>query len=238
MVTRMPKPSIWSIKRRNHPHQSLQQGVALVMVLLFLVAITGLTVWAARQSMLGEGMSRNQQDLEVARQAAESALRDGERDLGGVIAPSGSTPSCPKRTILPIKFTADCVAGLCIRSDLAYSTYQWSTASGLTTSEPWWPTGKGGAWNNDFNNAPPTKPIRTPPSTSNACDSFTGAVPLGTFTGAPAIRGVAVQPEYLIEYFKRSVPGRQEMAVYRVTARGFGYTNRTQVVVQSIFLPE
>lgn len=238
MVTRMPKSTVPPVQRRKHPYRPRQGGVALVMVLLFLVAITGLTVWAARQSMLGEGMSRNQQDLEVARQAAESALRDGERDLGGVIAPSGSTPSCPKRVILPIKFTADCIAGLCIRSDAAYATYQWSSANSLTTSEPWWPTGKGGAWNNDFNNTTPTKPIRTPPSTSSACDSFTGAVPLGTFTGAPAIKGVAIQPEYLIEYFKRSVPGRQEMAVYRVTARGFGYTNRTQVVVQSIFLPE
>lgn len=238
MVTRMLKPTITFTQCLKHLHPARQRGVALVIVLLFLVAITGLTVWAARQSMLGEGLSRNQQDLEVARQAAESALRDGERDLGGAIAPSGTTPSCPKRTILPIKFTTNCVAGLCMRSDAAYATYQWSSASSLNTSEPWWPTGRGGAWNNDFNNSTPTKPIRTPPATSSVCDSFTGAVPLGTFTGAPAIRGVAVQPEYLIEYFKRSVPGRQEMAVYRVTARGFGYTNRTQVVVQSIFLPE
>ena len=47
-----------------------QQGVALVVVLLFLVAITGISVWTARQSMISEGMARNQMDQEVARQAA------------------------------------------------------------------------------------------------------------------------------------------------------------------------
>lgn len=216
-----------------------QKGVALVMVLLFLVAITGLTVWAARQSMLGEGMSRNQQDLEVARQAAESALRDAERDLNNVTALSGTTPSCPKRTILPIKFTTDCIAGLCYRTDAAYASYQWGNATQTASppnSEPWWPTGKGGRWNDDFKNSTPTKPIRIPPTTSSVCDTFTGGVPLGTFTGAPAIRGVSIQPEYLIEYFKRSVVGQQETAVYRITARGFGYSSRTQIVLQSTFL--
>ena len=57
-------------------HSQRQRGVALVVVLLFLVAITGISVWTVRQSMLAEGMARNQMDQEVARQAAESALRD------------------------------------------------------------------------------------------------------------------------------------------------------------------
>lgn len=202
--------------------KTTQQGVALVMVLLFLVAITGLTVWAARQSMLGEGMSRNQQDLEVARQAAESALRDGERDLGGVVALTGTTSACATRTILPAKFTANCLTGLCYRNDASYSTNVWSSATTASSAEPWWPAGKGGQWS-------------APVDAVTNCSGFTGGVPIGTFTGAPAILGVARQPQYLIEYFKRVVPGRQEMSVYRITARGFGYSARTQVVVQSIF---
>ncbi|MEO8120703.1 MAG: PilX N-terminal domain-containing pilus assembly protein, partial [Rhodoferax sp.] len=67
------KPS--ALNRLRLQHHS-ERGVSLVIVMLFLVAITGITVWAARQSMLGEGMARNQLDLEVARQAAEAALRD------------------------------------------------------------------------------------------------------------------------------------------------------------------
>lgn len=209
--------------------KTAQQGVALIMVLLFLVAITGLTVWAARQSMLGEGMSRNQQDLEIARQAAESALRDGERDLGGVISLPGPAPCNPDpkkpRKILPANFTANCTTGLCYRADESYFTNVWSSATSAAGAEPWWPTGKGGQWN-------------APVDAITNCLGFTGGVPVGTFTGAPAILGVSRQPQYLIEYFKRAVPGRQEMPVYRITARGFGYSTRTQVVVQSIFLPE
>lgn len=219
--------------RRIHFNSAHEQGVALIMVLLFLVAITGLTVWAARQSMLGEGLSRNQQELEVARQAAESALRDAERDINNVT--NLGTASCSRGYMLPSSFNSTCTSGLCYKRDSNYATSQWSTASSSSTanSEPWWPTGKGGLWNNTFSK----KPIRTPATANTNC-SFTGGVPLGTYTGAPAILGVAVQPEYIIEYFKRTVPARKEMAVYRITARGFGYTQRTQVVLQTVYLPE
>jgi type IV pilus assembly protein PilX len=220
-------------------YKSHQQGVALVMVLLFLVAITGITVWAARQSTLGEGMSRNQQDLEVARQAAESAIRDAERDLKGVTPTSQSTPSCSRNgAIMPVQFRQTCPQGLCIRTDEAdYAKSNWSTATKGSTAntEPWWPIGKGGLWGEETTNNP--KPIRIPATANSNC-TFTGGIPLGTYTGAPAIRGVSTQPEYLIEYFHRSIPGRKEISVYRITARGFGYSTRTQVVLQSIFLPD
>lgn len=232
-----------------HPYtQRLQKGVALVMVLLFLVAITGITVWAARQSMLGEGMARNQQDMEVARQAAESALRDAERDIENAglehkywaVKPDDlAGDSCTRsRKLIAIDFTSNCDKGLCQRSDAQYATYEWSTADASTGGEPWWPSSKGGQWVNDFNGSTVTKPSRTNVTANEAnCYTFKGGVPLGTYTGAIAIRGVSVQPEYLIEYFKRSIPGQQEKDVYRITARGFGYTPRTQVVVQSIYLP-
>jgi type IV pilus assembly protein PilX len=226
-----------------------QRGVALVMVLLFLVAITGLTVWAARQAMLGEGMSRNQQDLEVARQAAESALRDAERDLKGVkpletLVPQTASlnfSSCTRASeILPSSFDGSCTKGLCRVDDAAYANSQWNIAASGSpaNSEPWWPVGKGGLWGSVNSSGDASgKPIRMRPTPATNC-SFTGGVPLGTFTGAPAIRGVAAQPEYLIEYFRRSIPGRKEMSVYRITARGFGYSTRTQVVLQSTFLPD
>lgn len=228
------------------PRPCPQKGVALVMVLLFLVAITGITVWAARQSMLGEGMARNQQDMEVARQAAESALRDAERDIENsglnqnawAVKPmSLAGLSCTRtRKLIAIDFTPTCDRGLCIRTDAQYANYQWTSANASNGGEPWWPTGKGGQWVNDFNGTTVTKPGRTPVDQAN-CTTFKGGVPLGTYTGAVAIKGVSVQPEYLIEYFKRAVPGQQEKDMYRITARGFGYTPRTQVVVQSIYLP-
>ena len=241
----------------SSPVQLRQKGVALVVVLLFLVAITGISVWTARQSMLAEGMSRNQMDQEAARQAAESALRDAERDISnaplGTLMPNASCKRNDSVTdnygLNPSDFTANCTGGLCLKEDATYSLVDWETASTSNPSvaEPWWPTGKGGLWNDD----PDTKPGRDPVTVVN-CDTFTGGVPLGTFTGVPPIRGVAKQPEYLVEVFQRkhvrinlneaqvtSTGDRanQWSIMYRVTARGFGYSQRTQVVLQSVFFP-
>ena len=237
----MLKRPIFTKPRSANPAAD-QRGVALVMVLLFLVAITGLTVWAARQAMLGEGMARNQQDLEVARQAAESALRDAERDLKSVtpLATSLNFNSCTRGgEILPSSFDTACTGGLCRIEDANYANTQWNIAAAGSTanSEPWWPAGKGGLWGAVNGSSGTAKPVRMTPTANSNCN-FAGGVPLGTFTGAPAIRGVAAQPEYLIEYFRRSIPGRKEMPVYRITARGFGYSTRTQVVLQSTFLPD
>jgi type IV pilus assembly protein PilX len=105
-----------------------QQGVALVVVLLFLVAITGISVWTARQSMLSEGMARNQMDQEVARQAAESALRDAERDIYNaplaMLMPNALCQRSASMTdssgINPSHFTSNCAQGLCLKDDMSY----------------------------------------------------------------------------------------------------------------------
>lgn len=237
-------------------HSQRQRGVALVVVLLFLVAITGISVWTVRQSMLAEGMARNQMDQEVARQAAESALRDAERDID--TASLGQLPdnaSCQRNPapadsvgLNPAEFKADCSRGLCLKDDASYAVTNWATAdaSNQSVAEPWWPTGKGGLWNDD----PDEKPVRVPATAGN-CD-FTGGVPMGTYTGVPAIEGVAKQPEYIIEAFHRKnvrmnleetqVTGSREKTnqwstMYRITARGYGYSQRTQVVLQTVFFP-
>lgn len=209
-----------------------QNGVALIVVLLFLVAITGIALVAARRALIDEGTGRNQLDMQTAREAAESALRDAERDLYGAAAVNATNISCsrPQPVPTPADFDSLCTNGLCSKDDISYAASNWTTSS--AGSEPWWPTSKGGLWNNNFD----TKPPRTPAGTSNC--NFTGGVPLGTYTGAAAIRGVTRQPEYLVEYFKRKSSGGQEADAYRITARGFGYSIRTQVVLQTVYSPE
>ena len=233
-----------------------QQGVALVVVLLFLVAVTGISVWTARQSMLAESMARNQIDQEAARQAAEAALRDAERDIdNAAFGIKLANASCARNSspmdddgINIAEFTTTCTKGLCLKDDTSYKDSNWNAASSdPTKAEPWWPTGKGGQWNDHES----TKPGRTPVN-SNYCDTFTGGVPLGTFTGVPPISGVAKQPEYLIEVFLRKhvrmnvdeaqvtslgENANQWSTMYRITARGFGYSTRTQVVLQTVFFP-
>jgi type IV pilus assembly protein PilX len=220
-----------------HPERKAQRGLSLIVVLLFLVAITSIAVLSARKATLEEGLGRNQLDMEAARQAAESALRDAERDLSGVII-NAANASCIRPEVW--LFDTTCPSGLCRKqADGEYATTKWSTATAGSSanSEPWWPTSKGGLWNDSAITGSSTdpKPGRTPVSTSNC--NFSGGVPLGTFTGAPAIGGVSVQPEYLIEYFmKKDGQGGKEVDTYRITSRGFGYTRRTQVVLQTVFV--
>lgn len=235
----MTHPSSSRRTLRGHACKRTQHGLALITVLLFLLAITGVVVWSARQSMMGEGAARNQLDIEVAREAAEAALRDAERDIANAKAPTFLTNAACARDerIAPKLFTASCEKGLCIRADPSYAQSNWAAASAGSNvfSEPWWSPEKGGQWNNDLT----AKPTRSSDgAASGKCGAFVGAVPLGVYTGATPIRGVARQPEYIIEYFARpSQVSKQSAAVYRITARGFGYHLRTQVVLQTYFVP-
>lgn len=218
----------------NGQHFVPQRGVSLVIILLFLSAITGITIFAVQQSILGEGLARNQLDVAVARQSAEAALRDAERDLTNVTQTVLTNASCTRgRTDPPLlaSFGETCPQGFCVYPEDRYLTSNWTTKT-VAAGEPWWPTGRGGQWNDDES----TKPDRTSASTKNC--TFIGGVPLGTFTGTLALRGVAKQPEYLVEYFNRVSPvTKLPTSTYRITARGFGYTRRTQIVLQTIFAP-
>lgn len=61
--------------------QRRQSGVALVVSLVLLVAVTLLGVSAMQGTILQERMSANQRDVEEAFNASEFALRRGEREL-------------------------------------------------------------------------------------------------------------------------------------------------------------
>lgn len=59
-----------------------QQGMALIMAIVFLVILTVLGITAMNSSVLSEKMTQNMKDMTGAFQAAESALGDGEMWLG------------------------------------------------------------------------------------------------------------------------------------------------------------
>lgn len=70
-----------------HQHQhisrsgSAQQGAVLVVALVLLLVLTVLGVTGMRSALLEERMTGNAQDLKVAFEAGEAALRDGEAVL-------------------------------------------------------------------------------------------------------------------------------------------------------------
>lgn len=196
-----------------------QRGVSLIIVLIFLVILSGTAAFTVRRILFGEDMARNLLDIEVARQAAEAALRDAERDImlaGGV---TGAT--CDRGADRPIKsaysepnFGATCPRGQCRfgeQTPAAY--YAASNFTAGTNPEPWWP-GTGTKW------------ATTPPTTC----TFVGGVPLGMFTATPGVKGVSRQPEYMIEYMQRG-----DDIYFRNTARGWGLDKNTEVVLQSYF---
>lgn len=204
--------------------------MALLVVLIFTLALTGIAIVSARLAVQGESMARNQLDSQVARQAAEAALRDAERDL--MLASGGARPDAPcargaeRPVVGGVPPDAACTHGQCAFSEASRLAANFATANSAAPGEPWWPVAAGGRWNNN----PATKPSRTNSTDGSQCASFTGAVPLGVYTGVAPIQGVVQQPEYLIEHIRRA-----EQVIFRITARGFGYRQGTEVVLQSYF---
>ncbi len=211
--TTTPNPCVAPCEgRRARP----SQGVALLVVLMFLLVITGISLYSARFAVVSESASRNQMSNEMARQAAEAALRDAERDVFLVAKASGAR--CDRVDYGADRFTSEhfglaCPQGQCEPPSMT-ETREWSDDT--AKSEHWWPKTKGGRWNDT-----------TSTKVGTHC-TFSGGVPLGTFTGAAPLVGVALQPEYLLELMQRG-----DSRFFRITARGFGFTTDTQVVLQS-----
>jgi len=202
-----------------------QRGVALIVVMLFMTVLGLGGLYSARSALMGERLARSQLDVQVARQAAEAALRDGERDLMLTSGAMQSGAACARNAMRPTLdavayFDNSCTAGQCsalTESDRINQANYDDAADATKTvvAEAWWPASRRGKW-------------QATAATSSTCTSFTGGVPLGMYTGANQIAGVARQPEYLIEYFTRG-----EGHYFRITARGFGYRTGTEVVMQS-----
>lgn len=209
-----------------------ERGLALPVVLIFVLIITLTALFSMRTAIFGENISRNQLDLQLARQAAEAALRDAERDLLMATGDLVLGARCARKSRRPLiggalaDFDATCTGGQCTGVDGTTSNF-----ATRTNPAPWWPADsdadKSGKWNDNL----ATKPEAGKDSTS-LCDTFKGGVPLGTFTAAPLVAGVSRQPEYLIEVF-----GSNDL--FRITARGFGADSRTEVLLQTQFsLPQ
>jgi Tfp pilus assembly protein PilX len=80
----------------NQRVEPRERGVALVVVMMIIIAITGISLWTARQSMLSEGIARNENDQAAAWQAAEAALRDAERDFISAFKEKVDNASCSR----------------------------------------------------------------------------------------------------------------------------------------------
>lgn len=210
--------------------------MSLPIVLMFLVVITVIGTVGVRRAAVTEALTRNQLDYEVARQAAEAALRDGERDLmltTGNLLPNALCARGSDRPLVDAmrepEFADTCPRGQCRFETTYYDTSDFATS---TNPHPWWPLANGGSWVTGDEDPEVTSTKPSDAAGVNANCTFRGSVPLGTFTGTQRFTSVAQQPEYIIEYLRRG-----DDIFMRVTSRGFGSDIKTEVVMQSYFKP-
>ncbi len=94
-----------------NPYINKQQGAVLIVSLLMLLVMTIIGLSAMRSTTLEEKMAGNYRNSNIAFQAAESALRDGENDLAGI---SYSTGHARTPLISGLNdFDSGCTNGLC-----------------------------------------------------------------------------------------------------------------------------
>ncbi|MDQ6638505.1 MAG: PilX N-terminal domain-containing pilus assembly protein [Pseudomonadota bacterium] len=77
-----------------------ERGISLVTTLVLMLATLGLGVAVMGVNAMEERMIANTKDRDLALQAAEAALRDGEQDIANNISPATA-------------FTDACTSGLC-----------------------------------------------------------------------------------------------------------------------------
>jgi len=68
--------------------------MSLVITLLMIIVVASLSAAAARLALSGERSSRADRDRELAMQAAETALADGEKDVLGATGTTRSSDFC------------------------------------------------------------------------------------------------------------------------------------------------
>lgn len=197
--------------------QARQQGIALIVSLLMLIAIVLLGISAAQIALQGEKASRNDRDRQVAFQAAEAALSDAELDI------EKSPDAARTRSVLFERsksggFSEGCGAG------------ETNPFLGLCSQA-----------------AAGTPPVWLTVDFLNTAAATSRSVPYGKFTGKifQTSKGSLPGrlPRYIIELMVYNKAGESadltgRTYFYRITAVGFGARDTTTVVLQSFYRKE
>jgi type IV pilus assembly protein PilX len=231
-----------------------QSGFVLVTAMILLIVLASLGMMALRSSFFETSIAGNTADQALAKEYAEMALRDAERDIMGLrfdgqfcaavacstLRPDGTRPkSAAEGNFWGIDKAVDgdvALDGGGIGKPAEFQGVYDSNAA-IQCGKPVW---AGANWLDAAN----------PPRTcSGSIGVPIATVPYGTFTDAPFVGpdGNAVQgvppPRYLIEVFPAGplLQSSSQKIFFRITAVGFGRTSgpsgRTSVTLQSIFSP-
>ena len=197
-----------------------QRGAILIISLMFLVVLTMLALTTMGGITLEERMAGQYRDLNVAFQAAESALRDAERDIWG----TGVTGATLRAPIISGRTGfgdgSDTPNGTCTNNTNA--TYGWGLCYASATG--------------------PFPPV----TTADLRPTTAIAVPYARYTGATALPSVAAQPRYIIEAIWLNIvptptltsltPIAGVTTYYRITAQGIGVNPNSRITLQEMYL--
>jgi len=214
------------MNRLNHfPRPSRQQGVSLLVAMIFLIVLSLLGIVSIRGVVMQERMAGNAQDWDLAFQAAEAALRDGEADAATARVTGGVFYTCDSAS-----FGSGVNVGLCTPST---GTPLWSV---MTADDGCW-SGASSSCGGD--------------TQSVVYGSKTGAAALTASSSGGAATALARQPRYVIEDLggiaasSLAVGGYGSAPpphAYRITSVGFGNIQNldnsaaTRVLLQSIYI--
>ncbi|MEE9358329.1 pilus assembly PilX family protein [Candidatus Vondammii sp. HM_W22] len=185
-----------------------ERGVVLAFCLVLLLVTTLLGVAAMSTTALEESMTQNERDQHTAFQAAEAALREGER----YVKSQATSP-----TIFPGSFSKTCANGLCFSRENTPNydkTKSPCETGGISDRWDMWscPTSHSGnlaVWTN-------AKRHR-----SHANTSLTNS------------KGITTLPKYIIEFMGYQDITRDEL--YRITSFATGGTDDAKVMLQSTY---
>lgn len=247
----MQTPSLSKVPRR-------QAGFILVTSIIFISVLSVLVLLAMRKSMQDERISGYEQDLFIAREAAEMALRDAERDIAGQrfdgaycsivgkascgnnLRPVGSRPAnaVDSGNFWTVANTQNIDYVIPVATTDSRPSSLDNTNLGVYGNDAITACGKPLWQASDWDNNNPT-------AASETCSggAVVRTVVYGTFTGAPNNFGAGVRlPRYLIESFDGQDLGisNSNKIFFRITAVGYGRTTRddgtfTSVTLQSVF---
>ena len=237
-----------------------QTGFVLVTGLIFLFILSALTIMSLRKSLFEERMAGNDRDTYFAREAAELALRDAERDIAGqrfdgTYCSSGIKATC-NGNLRPVgdRPTSAAEAGnFWISSNTVFPTVGSSTISSGARPPP---DNSNVGWYDGVNattvcgkqlwQAADWDATQTAAQKCTDGTSIVRTAIYGEFTGAPITTFATGQrlPRYLVEVFDAASMGitNSQKVYLRITAVGFGRLgnfggNVTSVTLQSIYSP-
>jgi len=205
-----------NVRHLTMPPQKIERGFVLIGAMLFLIVLTLLVISLMRTSILEERMAGYARDWNVAFQAAESALRDAEREIRAgtrIAGQTGFLSGCSSSgdtngagLCLPNLCTDTSATGDCVPIWVDLVTKQ---------SDTGWISGASGG----------------------------KSIVYGDNTEATALDGVEAQPRYIIEVLTvpdasslKPPPGQPaQKFVYRATAVGFGASVNTRVMLQGTY---